>query len=210
MRGTGNNTIIAMEAGLGANGVPSTVGANVFGSMHNVIWDIHFYNWESGFSTNVATILADQNSRISAMQTITFGDGIMPVICLEAGNSTNPPAVDPGGPQNIQASYTNPNCAGVAAWVWDSIYTGEAQIYDNLTTPGGASLNAYGLEVAGFIASGASTFPALSGPISGATASTYAPVAGDIGNTLTVSVTATNASGSSAPATSAATSAVTA
>ncbi|MDQ6867125.1 MAG: right-handed parallel beta-helix repeat-containing protein [Pseudomonadota bacterium] len=46
--------------------------------------------------------------------------------------------------------------------------------------------------------------------ISGATASTYVPVSGDIGNTLTVSVTATNASGSSTPATSAATAAVTA
>jgi hypothetical protein len=46
------------------------------------------------------------------------------------------------------------------------------------------------------------------GAISGATASTYVPVTGDIGNTLTVSVVATNAGGSSAPATSAATGAV--
>ena len=47
-------------------------------------------------------------------------------------------------------------------------------------------------------------------PIGGATASTYVPVAGDIGNTLTVSVVARNSGGSSTPATSAATSAVTA
>lgn len=47
-------------------------------------------------------------------------------------------------------------------------------------------------------------------PISGATATTYVPVTADIGNTLTVSVTATNSFGSSSPATSAATSAVTA
>ncbi|MDQ6867126.1 MAG: hypothetical protein M3178_01420 [Pseudomonadota bacterium] len=46
------------------------------------------------------------------------------------------------------------------------------------------------------------------GAISGATASTYVPVAADVGNTLTVSVTAANGSGSSAPATSAATSAI--
>ena len=45
-------------------------------------------------------------------------------------------------------------------------------------------------------------------PISGATASTYVPVTGDVGNTLTVSVVAANSGGSSAPATSAATSAV--
>ena len=44
--------------------------------------------------------------------------------------------------------------------------------------------------------------------ISGATASAYVPVSADVGNTLTVSVTATNGFGSSTPATSAATSAV--
>ena len=44
--------------------------------------------------------------------------------------------------------------------------------------------------------------------ISGATASTYVPVTGDVGNTLTVSVVATNSGGSSSPGTSAATSAV--
>jgi hypothetical protein len=47
-------------------------------------------------------------------------------------------------------------------------------------------------------------------PISGATASTYVPVSADVGNTLTISVTATNGAGPSAPATSAATAAVTA
>lgn len=40
------------------------------------------------------------------------------------------------------------------------------------------------------------------GAISGATASTYVPVTGDVGNTLTVSVTAINGFGASAPATS--------
>jgi hypothetical protein len=44
--------------------------------------------------------------------------------------------------------------------------------------------------------------------IGGATASTYAPVVANIGNTLTVSVAVTNSSGSSAPATSAPTLAV--
>ena len=47
------------------------------------------------------------------------------------------------------------------------------------------------------------------GAISGATASSYVPVTGDIGSTLTVSVVAMNTGGSSSPATSAATSAVT-
>jgi hypothetical protein len=46
--------------------------------------------------------------------------------------------------------------------------------------------------------------------ISGAVASAYVPVTGDIGNSLMVSVVATNSGGSSSPATSATTSAVTA
>jgi hypothetical protein len=45
-------------------------------------------------------------------------------------------------------------------------------------------------------------------PISGATTSAYVPVVGDIGNTITVTVIASNAIGSSLPATSAATLAV--
>jgi hypothetical protein len=48
------------------------------------------------------------------------------------------------------------------------------------------------------------------GPIGGATASAYVPTSANLGHTLTVSVVATNAVGPSAPATSAATSAVTA
>lgn len=46
------------------------------------------------------------------------------------------------------------------------------------------------------------------GAIPGATASTYVPVTGDIGNTLTVSVVATNSIGPSSPVQSAATPAV--
>ena len=46
--------------------------------------------------------------------------------------------------------------------------------------------------------------------IAGATASTYVPVSADVGTILTISVTALNGSGSSAPATSAATSPITA
>src|SRR4029077_1564139 len=45
-------------------------------------------------------------------------------------------------------------------------------------------------------------------PISGATHQTYVPVAGDVGHAIRVQETATNAGGSSAPATSAATAAV--
>lgn len=207
VRGTGSNVPVIFEAGLGANGDPTTVGSTTFtNSMRNVAWDVHAYDWMSGYSTNLTTITNDANSRISAMQTITSADGTMPVIDLETGNSTNGTSVDPGGFQEVQAAYANPNYVGNSAWIFDSLYANTPP--DNLTNPGGTTLNAFGMQVAGYIANGSSTFPASSGPISGATAQTYVPVSSDVGNTLTVSVIAKNATGASAPATSAATGAV--
>jgi hypothetical protein len=207
--GNVKNSPVFFESWGGASGDPSNLGSSTFtNSMHNIGWDIHLYDWQSGFSSNLTTITNDQNARVAAMQTITSGDGVMPVICLETGNSAAGSSIDPGGAQVVQAAYANPNLIGNAAWIWDSIYTSENDAIDNLTNAGGASLNSYGTQVAGFVASGASTFPASAGPISGATASSYVPVPADVGTTLTVAVVANNAGGSSAPATSAATSAV--
>jgi hypothetical protein len=53
-----------------------------------------------------------------------------------------------------------------------------------------------------------SNFMIAGRPLVLGTGSTYVPVAGDVGNAITVSVTATNASGSNTPATSGSTSAV--
>jgi hypothetical protein len=211
IRGTGNNTIIFFEAGLGSNADPTTLGSTTFtNSMHNIGWDVHNYGATYGYSTDVPTIIADENSRIAAMQTITSGDGLMPVICLETGTSSTNVTIDVDAVQSIQGTFACPNFCGVAAWIWDSYYAGQSAL-NNLTIPGGNSLSSYGRQVAGYVADGASTFATSSGgPITGATASTYIPVTADIGNMLAISVVAKNASGSSAPATSAATSAVTA
>jgi Cellulase (glycosyl hydrolase family 5) len=208
VRETGNNAPVIFEAGYGAGGDPTTLGSTTFtNSMRNIGWDKHGYDNDSGFSANLATITSTMNSLIASIQTVTSADGLMPVICLETGNSTDGTNVDPGGFQVIQSNFANPNLVGNAAWLFDSLYGNVPA--DNLTNPGGTTLNAYGQQVAGYVANGALTFPASSGPISGATAQTYVPVSSDVGNALTVSVIARNATGASAPATSAATSAVT-
>jgi hypothetical protein len=80
--------------------------------------------------------------------------------------------------------------------------TGTAQVGQTLTASPGAWTNTPASYTYQWNRAGT--------PIGGATASTYVPVAGDIGNTLTVAVVARNSGGSSTPATSAATSAVTA
>ena len=79
--------------------------------------------------------------------------------------------------------------------------TGTAQVGQTLTASTGAWTNSPTSYAYQWNSS-------AGGAIPGATASTYVPVTGDIGNTLTVSVVATNSGGSSSSATSAATSAV--
>jgi hypothetical protein len=115
--------------------------------MHNVAWDMHTYNWESKYSTSASAILTDQNSRISDMQTIRSGDGIMPVISLEGGNSTNGQTIDAGGNTEMQVSYGNPNLVGVAAWIWSQE---TSTLADNITING--SLTAYGQLIRSLIA----------------------------------------------------------
>ncbi|MDQ6704016.1 MAG: hypothetical protein M3Z96_13495 [Pseudomonadota bacterium] len=78
--------------------------------------------------------------------------------------------------------------------------SGTAQVGQTLTTTNGTWTNSP--------ASFTYVWNRAGTPISGATASTYVPVPADVGNKLTSSVTAINGSGSSTPATSAATSAV--
>src|ERR1700730_12139624 len=80
--------------------------------------------------------------------------------------------------------------------------SGTAQVGQTLTATNGTWTNSP--------ASFADQWNRAGTPIGGATASTYAPVPADVGNTLTISVTATNRSGPSTPATSAATAPVTA
>ena len=74
----------------------------------------------------------------------------MPVISLEGGNSTDGTNIDPGGAQEVQVTFANPNLVGRAAWIWDNWDSSSEA--NNLTNPGGASLDGYGQAVAGYIA----------------------------------------------------------
>jgi hypothetical protein len=95
---------------------------------------------------------------------------------------------------------------GAAAAAPINIYYSNAVIDPSATTANGLLLQAGTALTAGEVDFRSGT--GGSSAIVGATAKTYIPVAANVGNTLTVSVVAGNTSGSSAPATSAATSAV--
>jgi hypothetical protein len=204
VRAAGNNNIVILSASGNPldEQFPSTVALQYAG-LSNAIWDLHYYNWMSNFATDVPTNAAKIAQDASQHQVVTDTNGVIPVIIAEYGDSSAGVSPDPGWQATITAVNTTPDGEGSLAWNWNS--GGTADILRN-----GNTLTAYGQLVAQYILAGPSPpiAPSKSGPISGATASTYAPSPSDVGNTLTVSVTAHNATGASAPATSVPTSAV--
>jgi hypothetical protein len=66
VRGTGNNNIfIASTAGSAKFEVFPPAVASQYAGLTNAIWETHYYNFISNFSTDVATNLADLNNIVS-------------------------------------------------------------------------------------------------------------------------------------------------
>jgi hypothetical protein len=215
VRGAGNNSIFIVSASGSARfeTFPSAVMAQ-YAALTNSIWDLHYYNYIDNFQMDLASNLAAMNSMIATHTIVPFAVGGTPVVCIcEYGNSTDGTNIDAGWMATVQAVNTDTNAAGTlygsAAWNWDP--GGSADQLQNGPPYNGTSLTAYGQLVAQYILAGPSPpiAPTLTpGAIAGATAASYTPQAGDVGNTLTISVTAHNGTGPSLPATSLATNAV--
>ena len=160
IRATGNNNPILMEEPSGGN--PGLVGATSQGydgagpmtpsdyaSMHNIIWDLHYYGWVSGYSTDQATVSADLTGSaagangILGAQTITSADSTVPVIIGEFGNSTTGGAIDTNGDQVIQAVASSGK--GFLAWGWNPDPDGDQAIN------GSGQITAYGRQIAAII-----------------------------------------------------------
>jgi len=115
-------------------------------------------------------------------------------------------AVNSGGPSALaQSAATNTVLPAIPVPVNTALPTigGTAQIGQTLSASTGGWTN----SPTSFAYQWSDS---ATGPIGGATASAYVPTSANLGHTLTVSVIATNAVGPSTPATSTATSAVTA
>jgi hypothetical protein len=155
IRGTGNNTIIMMELMGGGN--PGTIGAgfgmtpSTYASMTNIVWDLHFYGWSAGYSTDQGTVTAallgsaSSGQGINAAQTISSADGLVPVLIGEYGDSTDGENVDANWVQVINAVETS----GYGSAAWEVSVGGEADVLVS-----GGSLTAYGQKVASYIATG--------------------------------------------------------
>lgn len=106
-----------------------------------------YYGWESGYSTDRATVNATLASNISTIQQITSADGTIPVIAGEYGNSTDGVNVDANGNQvlaAVQQAASDGELAGSAAWMYAS---GNADALLN----GSGGLSSFGQEVSDYI-----------------------------------------------------------
>jgi hypothetical protein len=145
IRATGNKTIVVLEGATRA-----TLHPNAYSTMTNVVWDAHFYNWTSGYSTDMAALQADFLKVIAPQQAIKSADGIVPIIIGEFGNSTDGSSIDHGGQQTVQTVLNEARALG--GWVafvyyWPASW-GRKGDGDELTVEATGELTSYGRQIA--------------------------------------------------------------
>lgn len=179
IRGTGNNNIIMIDEPAGGN--PNTMGpsngmtASVYAAFTNAVWDLHYYNWISGYSTNQATVTAgltgSPGNGIQGALSLPMNGGTAPLIIGEYGNSTNGTSIDAGWVQTVNAVTSSGY--GSTAWAWNPGGTGDV-------LQSGHVLTTYGQQVAAFIAAAVPTESLTMNPIGTQLASTAFQVQGAI------------------------------
>nr|WP_294531124.1 cellulase family glycosylhydrolase [uncultured Rhodopila sp.] len=166
IRGAGNTSPVMVE--INGGNTPSSFAQgytpSVYAGMTNIIGDIHYYGWVTGYSTDQATVSGNLAADIAqTQQTISSADGTLPIIIGEYGNSTTGSGIDPNANQVIAA--VQQSGYGSVAWAW-----GQGGPDDGLTASDGTSLSAYGQQIAaGIAAAAASAASAPATPVASAT-----------------------------------------
>ena len=140
IRGTGNNNPIMLEV------MASGYNPADYANMNNVIWDIHYYNWLSGYASDEPTNAATLANLVASTQAVAD----FPILIGEYGDSTDGSNIDPGGAATVDA--VNTSGYGSAAWLW--YFPGLTGNPGDELTDGNGNLSAYGQQVAGYIAAG--------------------------------------------------------
>lgn len=147
IRSTENNNPIMVEMNCDANGCGAGYVPSVYAGMVNIVWDMHFYNWLAGYASDQPTIAAVLKANGASAQQIPSGDGVVPVLIGEYGNSTNGTTLDAGGVETV-AAVINIGATGrfgSAAWEW------RAGVEDNLVDGGGSITAPFGQQVQLFL-----------------------------------------------------------
>jgi len=134
IRNTGSDTMLLMEAGVGAGNPgqtgPAVLNPSAYSGMYNVAWDLHFYGWARGYSTDqnqVNSMLygcTGCGTGILSAQQITCKSGKIPVINAEFGVSTTGQSFDANQNQDVQAvtvwAIQNNYTRGFSGWHWNA------------------------------------------------------------------------------------------
>jgi hypothetical protein len=168
VRNTGNNAPVLLEDDSWGPG-NSLVGykASDYAGMHNAVWDMHYYGWLSGYSTDQNTVTNTFNQLVNDTHAIGSADGTMPVLIGEYGNSTTGQAIDANGTQTVQAVIDSG--LGSAAWAWSQGNPGDGLLN------GSGGLSSYGQQVAAGIAKKSATSGSLPPPTTTPSAPPSAP-----------------------------------
>jgi hypothetical protein len=149
IRGAGNNAPILMEwPGGGVPGLDLTghgMDPAVYLKMSNIIGDIHYYGWQSKFSTDQSTVDATLVQMIRYAKTMESMDGPVPVIIGEYGQSTDGTTDDPNHVQVVRAVQQSTQIAGAVGYAWNG------GVNDN-TVDGSGNLTWFGQQVAQWLA----------------------------------------------------------
>jgi hypothetical protein len=162
VRSVSPSVFVVMEEPCGGNpGLVGIKGRGYDGSgpmpqaaytpMHNIIWGPHFYGWLSNYSNDRATVEAafhgsiDSASGVTAAQSITSADNLVPVIIGEFGDSTTGNTIDSNG--TLVVDVVGTSGYGFLAWHWRA----STNPGDKLTNDDSGSLTPYGHQVADLI-----------------------------------------------------------
>ncbi len=142
IRATGSNAIILFQPYGGGN--PNQLGDlkhNIYTTMTNVGFDMHFYNWVTNYSGDQTTITNKLNSMANQLRSQNpTASGVPPVVIGEWGDSTDAESLDNGWQQVVQAVTTN-GFSGHLAWNWNSTGPYDALFVNNTVSSG---LSAFG------------------------------------------------------------------
>src|SRR5664279_2970152 len=152
IRSTGNTNPIMVEINASANNGQPQVALgytpSVYQSMTNVIGDIHFYGWVTGYSTDQTTNSNFLAQMIQDTHQLTTASGAMPVIIGEYGPSTTGNgSVDANSQQVLDAVQSSG--VGNVAWAYMNGTVGQDALLS------GSGLTSYGQEVQDYIKSAA-------------------------------------------------------
>jgi hypothetical protein len=124
---------------------------SVYSSMTNVVWDVHYYGWLTGYAPDQQKSDAFLAEMIAQVNKVRSADGSIPAMVVEFGPSTTGQSLDANGSQTVDAvlnssAASQPINNGNAAWHW-----GMQDCCNNLNS--GSSLTEMGQKVAMYIGS---------------------------------------------------------